>query len=338
VIVLSTLGRSAAMGGLVAALLVAGFHLPVVLLAAVVFSICATFFGPGSQALLPEIVDREQLDRANGLFESSESIVAIAGSAAAGILVVAIGAVPSLGIDAACYLVAALCIAWIGATAASRTPAEPSEGFLREVGAGLRYLRRTLGLLQLTVSSLVTNFLWSIVLTFLVVYVVVALHGSPLVYGALEALLAAGWGIGGLLVGRFALTRFTGRFALLGGAVEGAAVLGMVLEPRVPVAAAAILAVGLWQGVLNVAALSTVQAGVPPALQGRYLALDNALSYAAIPLSQVLGGVLILTSGLPATFLAVGVGSLAATLGLLPLARLRRLGYDPKASHAPDLA
>ncbi|MGI0130338.1 MAG: hypothetical protein ACREEC_09355, partial [Thermoplasmata archaeon] len=58
----------------------------------------------------------------NGLFESSESIVGIAGSAAAGVLVVAVGAIPSLGIGAASYLVAALFIALVGSTVASKGP------------------------------------------------------------------------------------------------------------------------------------------------------------------------------------------------------------------------
>jgi MFS transporter, DHA3 family, macrolide efflux protein len=194
VIVLSTLGRSAAMGALVVALYLLGFDLLLIVLAAAVFSICATFFGPASQALLPEIVPREGLDKANGLFESSESIVAIAGSAAAGILVVAIGAIPSLGVDAASYLVGALFIALIGATVAAKKLPTGSESLAREVREGLTYLRRTRGLLQLTLVALVSNFLFSIVLTFLVVYTSNVLHGTALVYGGLEALLAAGWG------------------------------------------------------------------------------------------------------------------------------------------------
>ena len=338
VIVLSTLGRSAAMGALVVGLYLIGFNLAIIVLASAVFAICATFFGPGSQALLPEIVPRGSLDRANGLFESSESIVGIAGSAAAGVLVVTVGALPSLGIDAASYLVAALFIALIGAVVVSKGPPTPSEGLVREVREGLTYLRRTRGLFQLTLVSLVTNFLFSIVLTFLVVYTSNVLHGSALVYGGIEALLAAGWGIGGLLVGRLRLTRYTGRLAALTGFVEGAVVLGLILAPTLALVFPLVLAVGVWQGILNVSWLSTVQAGVPPQLQGRYLATDNAISYAAIPGSQILGGILIVASGLPVTFLFVGIGSLVAGVGFLSLGRLRKLGYDPRSSVGAELS
>lgn len=330
VIVLSTLGRSAAMAALVIALLFLGFNLTLILLATVVFAVCATFFGPGSQALLPEVIPREHLDRANGLFESSESIVGIVGTAVAGVAVVAVGAIPSLGMDAAAYLVGAIFVALIGTTVAAPRLPESSERMLDQVREGLAYLRRALGLLELTVVALITNFLWSIILTFLVVYSVLALHGSAVVYGGIEAAMAAGWGIGGLAVGRFGLTRYTGRLWTLTGLVDGAAILVLVFAPLVPMALAVFLAAGTWQGLLNVSWLSSVQALVPERLQGRYLALDNSISYAAIPASQVLGGLLVVVSGLSFTFLIAAVGSLVAGVGFLGFRELWRFGYDPK--------
>ena len=81
-----------------------------------------------------------------------------------------------------------------------------------------------------------------------------------------------------------------------------------------------------------------MQAGVPQQLQGRYLATDNAISYAAIPGSQILGGILIVIFGLPFTFLVVGAGSLIASVGFLSLGRLRKLGYEPRSSDRPVLS
>jgi MFS transporter, DHA3 family, macrolide efflux protein len=331
VIIVSVLGRSAAMAALVLALELLGFHLVLIVAASAVFALCATFFAPGSQALLPEIVAKEHLDRANGLFESSESVVGIAGNAVAGVLILAVGAVPSLGVDALGYLVAALFIVWMGATTTLSGPDRPpAEPLLHQVREGLRYLGRTLGLLEITLISLVLNFLFSFVLTFFVVYTADLLHGSALVYGVLEALLAAGWGLGGLLVGRFRLTRFTGRLAAASGIADGVAVLGLVFVPVVPVALAVFLAIGVVQGVTNVAWLSTVQAIVPERLQGRYFATDNMLSFAGIPAAQIVGGVLITLHGISFTFLLAGLGCLVAGgVGLL-LRELRSVGYDPR--------
>ena len=336
VVMLSTLARSAAMGALVLALYLLGFNLPIIVLASAVFAVCATFFGPGSQALLPEIVAHEDLDRANGIFESSESIVGIVGSALAGILVLTVGAIPSLGVDAAAYLVAALFIASIAGTIAAKGPTAETERVLPQVKEGLSYLRRATGLLELTVVALVSNFLFSIVLTFLVVYTARSLHGTALVYGGLEALLAAGWGIGGLLVGRLRLTRYTGKLWALTGLIEGVAVLLLVLLPSLSVAFPLLFVTGVWQGILNVTWLSSAQALVPHKLQGRYFATDTAISYAAIPASQVLGGILIVVSGLSNTFLFVAIGSLVAGAGYLSMSALRKFGYDPRTPPSPE--
>jgi hypothetical protein len=320
------------MGALVVALYLYGFHLAVVLVACVVFSLCATFFGPASQALLPEIVPRSALDRANGLFESSEAVVGIAGSAAAGALIVTLGAVPSLGIDAASFGVAALFVALLGATAASSSAPRAPGRLADQVREGLAYLGRTVGLLELTIASLVLNFLFAFLLTFLVVYSTDLLHGGALVYAILEALLAAGWGAGGLLVGKLRLTRHTGGLWAYSAFAQGLILVVLVLEPTVPVAFPLFLAAGVMQGVLNVAWLSTVQAVVPERLQGRYFATDTMASFAAIPVAQVAGGLLIASRGVPFTFLAAGIASIGAGVGLVPLRELRRIGYDPGRS------
>ncbi len=334
VIVVSTLGRAAAMAALVLALEFLGFHLAIVLAACVAFTICSTFFGPGSQALLPQLVPRESLASANGLFESTESVVGIAGSAAAGGLIVVLGAVPSLGIDAACYFVAAIFILLIGATAPLRHAgdgAPKGEGLLHEVREGLVYLRRTVGLFELTLATLVLNFLFAFVLTFLVVYSTVSLHGDAVVYAILEALLTAGYGVGGLLVGRLRLTRLTGRIWTYSAFAQGLAVLVLVLFPVVPVAWTVFFGVGMMQGILNVALISTVQAIVPERLQGRYFAADNMVGFAAIPAAQVIGGVLVTVVGVAPTFLLAAVGSLLTGVGMLFLRELSRLGYDPRS-------
>ena len=169
-------------------------------------------------------------------------------------------------------------------------------------------------------------------MTFLVVYTSQTLHGSAIVYGGIEAALAAGWGVGGLAVGRFRLTRFTGRIWALTGLTDGFAILVLILLPLIPVALPLFLAFGVWQGILNVSWLSSVQVLVPARLQGRYLATDSAISYAAIPASQVLGGILIVTSGLSFTFLLAAVGSLATGVGYLFLRPLWKFGYDPRTS------
>jgi MFS family permease len=334
VIVLSVLGRSAAMAALAVTLYLVGFHLAFVLLAVVVFTILSTFFGPASQALLPEIVSPESLADANGLFESSESVVGIIASSLGGVFIVIVGAVPSLGIDAASYLVAALFVALIGATVISTPATQETRGLLQEVRDGFVYLRRNVGLFELTLAALLLNFLFAAVLTYLVVYATGPLRGGAVVFAVLEATLAAGVAVGAILVGRLRLTRYTGRMWVYAAFGQAVGVLGLVFFPVFPVAFSALFAFGVMNGILNISWLSTVQVIVPERMQGRYFAIDNMLSLGAIPVAQIVFGVLILAEGVSNTFLWMGVGSLVAGVGFLFLKDLHRLGYTPKTEPA----
>jgi len=332
VIVLSTLGRSAAMGALTIALVELGFHLSFVLLAVLVFTVLSTFFGPASQALLPQIVPASWLADANGLFQSSEEVVGIVASALGGIFIVTIGAVPSLGVDAISYLVAAVFIVLIvTATSRAALPKQDSSLF-GQVREGFAYLRRNTALFELTLAALVLNFLFAFVLTYIVVFSTGPLHGNAVVFAALEAILSAGVATGALLVGRLRLTRYAGAMWGYAGLAQGTAVLALVLLPTLPVALAAAFAWGAMNGILNVAWLSTVQVLVPERMQGRYYSIDNMFSFAAIPAAQILGGILIISRGVSFTFLLVGVGSVVAGIVYFFLTDLRKLGYDPAAA------
>lgn len=332
VVVLANLGRGASMGALILLLARFGFHLEFVLGASLAFSACATFFAPGSQALLPELVPKSQLAKANGLFESTESVVGVVGNGLAGILIVLVGVLPSLGADVSGYLAGAVLVALIGVSVRTGGPSPPRTSLAREVRDGFGYLRQNRGLLELTLAATVLNFLLSFVLTFLVVYSNDALHGNAVVFGLLEALLALGYGGGGLLVGRLGLARYTGRIWTYAAFGQGLAVAGMVFVPSLAFVAPLFLAFGVLQGTLNVSWLTTVQAIVPERMQGRYFAIDNTLSFAAIPASQIVGGILISVSGLSATFLLTAAGALATAGVLLTLRDLRGLGYDPRTA------
>lgn len=191
----------------------------------------------------------------------------------------------------------------------------------------------------MTVVSSVLNFLISFLMGFVVVYTAVVLHGSAVVFGGIEAALAAGWAVGRLVVGRLGLTRDAGIVWVASAFVQGLVMIAIVGVPVVPFAAAVFVGLGVSQGIVNVAWLSTVPAIVPERLQGRYFALETAVSYAAIPLSQIVGTVLIVLYGVPFTFAPAGVASIATGGVPLLFREFRRVGYDPMAgAGSPTLA
>ncbi|MHB8361452.1 MAG: MFS transporter [Thermoplasmataceae archaeon] len=330
VLIFSNLARSIAMGMLVTALYFSGFNLSFILIAVIVFSICSTFFGPGSMAFLPEIVQPENLADANGIFDSTESVAGIVGFAMAGVLILTIGSISTLAIDATSWLIATLFFTLIGNTVTTTKTQSDSESLFSQVREGLSYLRDNTGLLELTITAMVLNFLFAFVLVFLVIYSIDFLHGNALVYAILEALLAAGWGIGGLLVGRLKLTKHTGRIWIYSAFFQGGTVVILSLSPILLIALPIFFMLGIMQGILGVTWLSTVQAVVPERLHGRYFAIDNMVSVAAIPIAQIAGAILIVASSISFTFLVAGVASLIAGAFFLSFGALKKFGYEPE--------
>jgi MFS family permease len=336
----SALGRGAAMGILIASVLLLGFNLAVVLAVVVGFSIVSTFMGPASTALLPQIVAKDEISRANGVIQAAGNTVAIIGMSMAGVLIALVGVLPALTIDAVSFVVSGAMVLMISSRAisvSSSAASNPSSSLWKEVADGIRYLRSQVALLELTLSALSLNFFATLSGLFVVVYVTQVLKGGSLMFGAVNAVDAAGLAIGSLIVGPTRLTRFTGRLWAIAGIVFGAFLGLLVIVPlSLPTGWDVFLAIGiiylgfgLFGGAIGTAWLSTAQAVVPEEFQGRYFALDNLGSFAATPAAQVTGGLLTSARGILTTYAVSAAGCAVFGGFFVTRKELRSLSYDP---------
>ena len=83
--------------------------------------------------------------------------------------------------------------------------------------------------------------------------------------------------------------------------------LALAALPPLPIALAALAVGGLAAGPINPLLFTVMTEIVPSELRGRVYGAVRAGAWAAIPLGILLGGVLVATVGVAATFLAMGV-------------------------------
>src|SRR5688500_13003133 len=83
--------------------------LPVLYVLVFVIAMFSMAFGPALNATLPLIVKKDQLTRINALMQSAMTIGQLLGPALSGILIAAIGAQNALYVNAAAFLISALC-------------------------------------------------------------------------------------------------------------------------------------------------------------------------------------------------------------------------------------
>ncbi len=308
-----------------------GYQLGFVLVVVVALSAATELNRSVAHALLPDVVEPSDLADANGLENSLSSSLAAVASAAGGGLIVLVGVDWGFGFAALAYAFAAV-LTYVGVHPRagfdhpSARGALAHDGFLASIRAGVRYLVSQAGLLQLSLSAMVFNFVFYLTWSFLVIYVTEGLSQGSLALGLLLAVYAAGTMVGNLVVGRTSALRNAGRIWVLGyGFVGGFLLLLLGAFPYLPLALADLVLMGLSLGFAGNVWLTSAQNLVPTEMRGRYFALDGLLSWIAGPPAIALGAVLIALWGVDATFRYAGIAmAVAAALFLLPRS-LRRL-------------
>jgi MFS family permease len=304
--------RACALVGFAAAAALGVDTLWLLLVLALVVGCAEVFFDGTAQSILPMLVDRENLGRANGrLYAAREIMENFAGQAAGGMLVAALAAW-------AFFAPAGLYAAAVGALlliAGQCRPARTGTASLgRDIAEGVAYLWRHRLLRTLALITGVMNLANT---AFMAVFVLYAVSdGSPMglpayAYGLLLTATAAGSTLAALA--SEPVQRLIGRTGLLVTCVVivGVAKAVPALTANVAWVAAAFLATGVGIMLWNVVAVSLRQRIIPEELLGRVNSCYRLIAWGTLPLGALLGGVVAELVGLRGLFAATAALNLA---------------------------
>ena len=269
--------------GLLAVLLLTGSPpLWVFMVLAGVLGAGQALFNPALTGLIPEIVQTERLQQANGLLGVAASTAQVVGPSLAGVIVAAGGAGWAIAVDAASYAVSGLCLLALRSAARAPVPAEPAS-LLSQLTAGWQEFRSRAWLWLIVAQYALFNAL--AFAPFMVLGAVVARDhlGGAAAWGAILATFGAG-----SIAGALAALRFRPRRPLV-AATLGTAVfalpLGLIALPGSTVAiAAAAGAAGFGVSIFATLWDTTMQRTIPAAILSRVSAYDWFGSVAFVPL------------------------------------------------------
>jgi MFS family permease len=152
----SDLARGAAVAAITVLVVTGAVHLAALVVLAFVFGLADALFFPALTAITPELVPAELLVGASALNGISTQLAQVLiGPAVGGVIAGLLGTAWGFGIDAASFAVSAVCLA---AMTASPKPAPSQESPLRDILAGLRYVRSQRWLWVSILGSAVGNF------------------------------------------------------------------------------------------------------------------------------------------------------------------------------------
>ncbi len=294
-----------------------------------------TVYDGAIRAVLPSIVARKDLPRANGRIEGSEIVVQQFLSAPVTSWLLAIAVVVPLAIGASAFAAGAvlalfLPIAAAGAHARRAAPtsgapgpgARPREPWLQQLLAGYRFVRAHEIMWPLWVLSVAIAVCHSVATSTYVLFLLDGVGVPEAWYGTYMLVGAAGALAGSVVAGRLAE-----RFGT-GPVMAAANALGLVTWvvagafPALLVAAGAMFVSFGCTVVWNVLVMSLRQSFVPDRMLGRVHGTWRTLLWGVMPFGSLAGG-LLARQGLPLPLLVGGgAGLVVALVGYRFLSRL----------------
>ncbi|MFE0464212.1 MFS transporter, partial [Kitasatospora sp. NPDC058965] len=266
----------------VAAVVLTGAPLWLLLPPAVLNGALDALTTPALRGIVPDLVPAAAVQRANSLLGAVRNGSRLVGPAVAGVLAATVGGGWGIALDAASFLVAALCLLPV------RLPARPTgaRGSLpRDLREGWGYFRSLPWLWTVSCSCAVLNAvqmgIWQVLGPTL------ARHGigAP-AWGAVQGVRA-----GGLLLFSLLMLRWTaGRPLLVGLCGLVPAGLPLVLlgtGAGVGWLGAAVFLAGSGSAVMSVLYDTTLQTRIPRELLSRVSSIDDFFAFGTIPLGQL---------------------------------------------------
>lgn len=342
--------RGAAAVGLAVLTVTGSLDIVWLLVGTLVFGFGETLFDNATNAIIPSVVERDQLDRANGRIQAAQiTIDSFVAQPVAGVLFAVSLALP-LWLGAAGYLVPiALALLLPLAAARSRAsdvigadqgdvvagavpeplPAAPDVAV--PAGEALRYLWRHRFLRALVVFTSVVGCAFAFAQAPTLLYFL-DVHWVPeFAIGFVTAGVGVGALAGSLLAARM-VARW-GRGNVMWGAnlAAAACMVAVGFAPGIVVAVVAYAGMAFAVSVWNVPWGALRQQIIPPALFGRTLGIIRTLTWGLFPVATILGG-LVASIDLRLPFIAAGAVCLTATAACTRLIRSASAQSSPAAS------
>jgi MFS family permease len=286
------------------------------------FGLVDAFFHPAYRAMIPVIVDEDNLRASNSLMLSASQLVQIAGPGVAGVLVYSVGVMLSFAFDALTFLFTSIMLLLMRPTALPQKKASPEatqtrSGILAEIGEMLAFVRRNAQLrtLVLVVAAINLLFTGPLIVGTATLGKVRFVEGSA-AFGAMLSAFGIGMLIGTLAAGVIRPRR-PGLICLLLVATEGVLLVGVGHASTLITACVLLVLIGCGAGFGNVNVITLTQKNVTKEMMGRVMSLIVLSEVGLTPISNALAGALADLSVTAMFVLAGGLLTLTAMLATL---------------------
>lgn len=289
----------------------------ILLLATFLWGVCEVLVDTTSQAILPEILNSDQLERGNSRLNTAEVIVAqFVGTPLGGFLYAVAIALPFF-LSGVGFAIAALIVSIFpfhtSLKPAERGPDAPEPHFLNEIKLGIKYMYEEKRIFHLVVITTLLGFFFSLANAILPLFIIEELGVEPRYLGILFAIQGVGALAGSVLAPRISKKLGRGRALALNLFIASLPVFLIGIVPNVWYFLILSIVIGATISVWNILLMSVYQSIIPRELYGRIHGARRTIVWGLMPIGSVIGG-FVAREGLRFPYLIGGLISIIIVL------------------------
>jgi len=278
------------------------------------------FGGPAYQALIPTLVEKDDMPNAIALNSIQFNVAVMVGPALAGQALAKLGEKWCFGLNALSFLAPIISLSIISARF---LPAKTTESMFVSLKQGIQFARKQSSMEALILLAFCMTALSMPMRTYIPVFVKDIFHRGPETYGNLLSLMGLGSIFGSLTIASAGNFKRKGSVALVALMLLGASIFGFAVSKSVPLSGIILVLVGASMMAVFATVNSLVQLITTNEMRGRVMSVYNVAFRGGMPMGNLLSGWLVPVFTAP---VVLGVnGFLLVLLALYFLLLQRRL-------------
>jgi predicted MFS family arabinose efflux permease len=279
-----------------------------------VVGIGQSFGGPAYSALLPTLVDAEDLSNAIAMNSIQFNLARIIGPTLGGLAYTTLGATWCFALNGVSYVAVIISLFMIHV---KFVPAKSTESVLDSMKEGIRFIRCRDGMSALVILAFCTTLFGFSLNGFLPVFVRTIFHKGPETYTLLLVCSGAGSIVGAFSVAAVEKMKGQGRLTLMILVLLGLLVSAFALSRWLPLSCVLMFLAGAAIMASASFMLSLAQLITTDAMRGRVMSVYNLAFRAGIPLGALLIGKLIPIFGVSKVLTGAGLSLVGISLYFL---------------------
>jgi predicted MFS family arabinose efflux permease len=265
-------------------------HVWQILCLSLVSGFAQAFGGPAYSALIPTLVDRDDMPNAIALNSIQFNLAVTVGPALGGITLARLGEKWCFGLNALSFVAPIITLSLI---TTRFLPQKTTDSMLSSLKQGIQFVRKQGSMEALIVLAFCMTALSMPLRTYFPVFVKDIFRRGPETYGQLMSMMGIGSICGSLFIASLGNFKHKGRIALTMLMVLGAAISGFALSKSLAVSYGVVVLAGFAMMTVFATVTSLVQLITTEEMRGRVMSVYNCAFRGGMPMGNLVSGWLV---------------------------------------------